>query len=220
MRSLGGAGRARRGLLTAGIVGLLAAVAVGSLAVGSRSHADAGAAGPSDAVKASVALLRTVPDAAGAIPPGIAAGLDTPPAGAPQTPAEQPDYAWKVQDPALDGTVYVVAKSNGTTCLAAAAALACGDDAQVAGGDLVTVGRNGTDAAGTAHIAGLVPDGVQEVAATLIDGRAVGARVVENVFALRVAGEPTALSWTGPNGPHTVRIRVPAEQEPAAVKPR
>jgi hypothetical protein len=55
-------------------------------------------------------------------------------------------------------------------------------------------------ARGTDFIAGLVPDGVSEIAVHLAGGRTRMAAVRENVYLVAVSGTPESVTFTGPHG--------------------
>jgi hypothetical protein len=107
-----------------------------------------------------------------------------------------------------DGSAWVI-PGDGMICfeyLAAAGALGggtCQPDASIADGKWPVETSGGQAAPGVTAVAGLVPDGVAQVALTLSSGATQAVAVHENVYLATVHGGVASVSYTGPNGPVT-----------------
>jgi hypothetical protein len=79
----------------------------------------------------------------------------------------------------------------------------CQPDASISHGDWPVM-TSGSGPGGMTSVAGLVPDGVSEVALTLGDRSTVTVAVHENVYLTTVHGGVASVTYAGPNGTVTL----------------
>jgi len=108
---------------------------------------------------------------------------------------------WAVTD--TDG-VCVLAMPEGSP--AQGPASVCGDQSTLEQGVYMTIGQLG---ASPTFIAGLVPDGAEQVTLTLIDGRQEQATVTENAFFLDAPVPIQEVTFNDGSGPRTVPVEAP-----------
>jgi hypothetical protein len=144
---------------------------------------------------AGLAILRRPRDASDVMPAAMVAGLTVSPAD-----ANGPNPALSRRAQGLtDGAAWVV-PGDGMICLVTDGGGTCQPDASVADGKWPVMTGGSSKAPGMTAVAGLVPDGVDQVVLTLGDGSTQTIAVHENVYLATVHGGLRSVSYTGPDG--------------------
>jgi hypothetical protein len=96
-----------------------------------------------------------------------------------------------------------IVPGNGSVCMLAPGLGGCGAVSDMGQIGFAMVGKTADDPQGTQRLAGVVPDDVQSIEATLSDGTVVPIAIQNNAFATLLNGSVSTLTYQTTTGPVT-----------------